>query len=672
MRLAIALLISILIAPGPVAASELLKADVPPWVEDIALPAVDPAMLPYTTNGIYYLLTEEQDLWQGQRRFSHERIAVKVLSRAGLEQAASFLRAFDPEVETLTLTRLDILRDGKRISLRDSVTANLLRRESDLDQGMINGMLTAHFEVPGLQVGDILDAGFMWQSDPLFPGQTFAGTYDHEFSTPVGLSRLVLNWPKDKPISIGPDMTGVTRLDTVTGDLRRITLSQSAHPPLEPEGDLLPEANPWRLVNFTAAESWADVVAPLSGFYDALHPVPAGLAPDVAAIQKTRPNQTQQVYAALHLVQDKVRYVGIEVGKGGYYARDPAEVAATGYGDCKDKSLLLVTLLRAMGITADVALADLDQGYGLIDHLPMAGAFDHMIVRAIVDGKPLWLDGTGSYEGGDGFGAAPPDLGYALPITGLDHGKLARIAAHVPGADAEHVHETFTFTKAGVDLDVLTVAKGSEADRIRWRWASRAQHDIEQSFKGYYADLYPGIEQVAPIAVDDRMAVNQIEVRETYHLPQAALADTDLTRDFGFEAAGFNDILPTIDPTGRSAPVYVGALTERSHEVTIINPPTSLEPPDGYTITDRAFTFAFEGRVDALGTLTLIWHFTPKARSIDAGYAETFAGDVSDLKDQLRQSYDVTPDPVHDPGLFERLFNAMQEKASAAGPPPAP
>jgi len=672
MRFVLAFLMLTLIAPGPVAAADLLKADVPPWVEDIALPEVDPAMLPYTTNGIYYLLTEEQDLWQGERRFSHERIAVKVLSRAGLEQAASFLRAFDPEVETLTLTRLDILRDGKRISLRDSVTANLLRRESDLDLGMINGMLTAHLEVPGLQVGDILDAGFMWQSDPLFPGQTFAGTYDHEFSTPVGLSRLVLNWPRDKPISIGPDMTGVTRLDKVTGDLRRITLSQTAHPPLEPEGNLLPEANPWRLVNFTAAESWGDVVAPLAGFYDALHPVPAGLAPDVTAIQSTRPGRIEQVYAALHLVQDKVRYVGIEVGKGGYYARDPAEVAATGFGDCKDKSLLLVTLLRAMGITADVALADLDQGFGLIDHLPMAGAFDHMIVRAMVDGTPLWLDGTGSYEGGDGFGAAPPDLGYALPITGQDHGKLAKIAAHLPGADTEHVHETFTFTKTGVDLDVVTIARGAEADRIRWRWASRAHHDIEQSFKGYYGDLYPGIEQMAPIAMDDRIAVNQIEVREKYHLPVDALADSDLVGDFGFEAAGFNDILPTIDPTSRNAPVYVGALPERSHEVTIVNPPKSLEPPDGYTITDRAFTFAFEGRVDAVGSLTLLWHFTPKARSIDPDYAETFAGDVSDLKDQLRQSYDMTPYPPPEASLLERLFDAIKEKAAAAAPQPAP
>ena len=672
MRFVTALFLVMLAPCGPAVATELLKADVPAWVEDIALPSVDPEMLPYTSDGIYYLLTEEQDLWQGERRFSHERIAIKVLSRAGLEQAASFLRAFDPEVETLTLTRLDILRDGKRIALRDSVTANLLRREGDLDLGMINGMITAHLEVPGLQVGDILDAGFMWQSDPLFAGQTFAGTFDHEFSTPVGLSRLVLNWPKDRPISVGPDLGGVTRHDKVTGDVRRIELSQTAHVPLEPEDDLLPEANPWHLINFTAAQSWAEVVAPLSGFYDQARAVPDDWAPDVAAIRNTRPDQIAQVYAALHLVQDRVRYVGIEVGKGGYYARSPAEVVATGYGDCKDKSLLLVTLLRAMGITADVALADLDKGYGLIDHLPMVGAFDHMIVRAMVGGKPLWLDGTSSYEGGDGFGVVPPDLGYALPVTGQDGGKLAKIAPRDVGADMEHVHETFTFTDDGIDLDVVTTAKGAEADRVRWLWATRAHHVMQTRARDYYDGQYPGIETVVPMEVSDRPAVNQLEITERYHLPASALEDSDLTGDFGFEADGFDSLLPKIDATDRAEPVYVGTLSERSHEVTIVNPPKPLDPPDSYVITDRAFTFAFEGKVDAVGSLTLLWHFTPKARSVEMSYAEAFASDVDDMNGQLRQSYDITPDPAQDPGLFERLFDTLQQKAAAAAPPALP
>jgi transglutaminase-like putative cysteine protease len=55
-------------------------------------------------------------------------------------------------------------------------------------------------------------------------------------------------------------------------------------------------------------------------------------------------------------VQDEVRYVAVEVGMSWRRATDAAPVFSPRFGDCKDKTALLVALLRAYGMTARPAL----------------------------------------------------------------------------------------------------------------------------------------------------------------------------------------------------------------------------------------------------------------------------------------------------------------------------
>src|SRR5262249_17808177 len=62
------------------------------------------------------------------------------------------------------------------------------------------------------------------------------------------------------------------------------------------------------------------------------------------------PAAEQSPVGAARWVQDKVRYVALEVGEGGYVPREPSVVAHRLYGDCKDKSFLYMALLARKGI----------------------------------------------------------------------------------------------------------------------------------------------------------------------------------------------------------------------------------------------------------------------------------------------------------------------------------
>ena len=71
--------------------------------------------------------------------------------------------------------------------------------------------------------------------------------------------------------------------------------------------------------------------------------------------------------AVLQLVQREIRYLGIEVGAGSHAPCAPALVCQRRFGDGKDKALLMVALLEALGVEAAPALVDTDVDADLLE-----------------------------------------------------------------------------------------------------------------------------------------------------------------------------------------------------------------------------------------------------------------------------------------------------------------
>ena len=95
----------------------------------------------------------------------------------------------------------------------------------------------------------------------------------------------------------------------------------------------------------------------------------------------------------LAAVQRMVRYTGIEFGNAAIVPRMPREILTRRFGDCKDQAALLVAMLRAAGLQADVALLFAGTGPDVVPELPGLGGFNHAIVRMGGD-PPLWIDPT--------------------------------------------------------------------------------------------------------------------------------------------------------------------------------------------------------------------------------------------------------------------------------------
>lgn len=643
MRL-VALLVALCLPALPLAAQTLTIADEPAWVDVAPIPEGDARLRAEVEAGQFFLLSDHQLRWDGEVKQSYARMVAEVTDRAGLEELATVRIDFDPAFDRVSLLRLAIHRDGAVIDLKPTAAPQVYRRETRLEEGIIDGTLTAVVQVPDLRVGDILEQATLLESRPMLGAGTHSGASWLEWSTPVVLSRTVLTWPKDRPLELGALPDRVSHAETDMGDgLVRHEWRREGHiPPVEEEGvpyEVIEDA----LLRFSDSRDWTPLAQALAPHYTRDYPLPAEWEARVDRIARDHPTPEARAYAALRLVQEDLRYVSLSVGAGGYFARPPDEVIAAGFGDCKDKSLLLRVILSRLGIASAVALTDLDAGYGLPEELPMPGVFDHMILRATLDGRPVWMDPTGSHQAGGTDTAAGLDYGYALPVTG-GPAALERMEVTPEAVWSQDVREDYVFSLFGVALTVETRHRTGSADASRARWATTPVSQIGREFLDYYQARYPGLQMTEPPRMTDDPAANLVVVTETYFLPALALDRDGLRQDFAFAREGLTEAFPNRIAAPRRLPLYVGGPWTTTHEVRVRNGPIDFIPPDPVTISNPAFDFRFETEASEGGNMVLRWGFTPLVRSVPAGQAVAVMRDVQAVRDATWFSWDLSPE----------------------------
>ncbi len=103
--------------------------------------------------------------------------------------------------------------------------------------------------------------------------------------------------------------------------------------------------------------------------------------PEIAAKAKELTAGVPDFYAKLERITDyiqkNVRYFVIETGVGGWQAHWAADIYRNGYGDCKDKTTLLIAMLDAVGIRA--YYLHVDTRRGVIDPDAPSLMGNHMI-----------------------------------------------------------------------------------------------------------------------------------------------------------------------------------------------------------------------------------------------------------------------------------------------------
>jgi tetratricopeptide (TPR) repeat protein len=162
---------------------------------------------------------------------------------------------------------------------------------------------------------------------------------------------------------------------------------------LEPDPALRDETEPHLpAIAWTNFHTWAEVGA----WYRSMEGTRTDPDDDIRAKVKEltagKSTDDEKARAIYGFVGPQIRYIGVAFGIGRYQPHQASEVLSNQYGDCKDKTTLLISMLAAANIPADAVLIGVNVAFN--PDLPSPGAFNHAINLAHVSGQPVWLDAT--------------------------------------------------------------------------------------------------------------------------------------------------------------------------------------------------------------------------------------------------------------------------------------
>ncbi len=511
--------------------------------------------------GVAYLLADSQTRVLADGYDGWFRSAIKVVNRSGLESAGQITLQFDPNFETVDINFVHLIRDGKVIDLTPHTHFRVVEREDELDSGIVTGALKAIANLTDVRVGDIVDyATTSHTHTTLWPKHAFFG-FSQRFSDPLALYGIRYVWPagvEPRYKSVNGDFKFSAKQTDKGLEWERVAIDPQV---ARGENDVPASAFQWGRVTISTMRDWSEVAQWAVPLYQGDETLPPAFKDRLDRIARSAPTPADRLTEATRFVQDEIRYVGEEMGVGSYVPRRPTVVLARGYGDCKDKTLLLTLALRHLGIQATPALVSTQLGSRLPDLLPSPLEFDHVIVRAVVDGKVLWLDPTGAHRGGRGAGIVPSDLGYALPIRSGQVG-LEKITGFAERAGTMKVIEQFAVDETAsvpLTLHVETRYTDARADNIRAALAKSSLGNFSKGNLEFYQKRFPDLTESKPFEVVDDRDRNVVTMIENYTMTAQAFKKAAIASKFGTRAYALQGVLPDRETGRRSHPLTIPA-----------------------------------------------------------------------------------------------------------------
>ena len=482
-----AMALAILMAAGAAHAGsrEVQYGPTPSWVAAPLKPTDRPAA-PDAPVRITYIDQQVRLQPDGQEIYTAYR--VKVLTAAGLS-LGNLIATWSPDSDDFTVHVLRIIRGDQIIDVLPTTKFHVVENDDHADTAILNGNLVARLQAPGLQVGDELEfTSTLRRRESVFADKS-SGLEQLQVAGLAGAYRVRLLWPDNMKMrwKATPDLGAAPVTDQ--GGMNEI-----AYELRDPASAVAPDGAPprfgiRRMVEYSDFDSWAEISNAFSALIDQAATLKANspIAAEADKIAASTSDPRARAEAALALVQDKIRYVYIGLNGGAYRPATADDTWDRRFGDCKAKTVLLLALLRRLGIQGEAVLVNLEGLDGTNDRLPSPNQFDHVLVRAVINGKPYWLDGA---RVGDHHldTTAAPTFRWALPVRSgaADLEAVPAIPLVRPSfSDVLDIDARAGFA-APAKVRYEELYRGDEAQVFMRQLSAMAPADAERELKAYF------------------------------------------------------------------------------------------------------------------------------------------------------------------------------------------
>lgn len=408
------------------------------------------------------------------------RWVYEILDEKGVENWASTTTSWSPWYQHRPEVRVRVSGpDGKDAFLDPSVLV-VSAAESYSDK-IYSDTQTLSGPLPHIRIGSVIEElREVRDSKPFFrAGSVQRITWFKNF--PVAARRVVIR--KEEGTALKIRVVGLDHLEPVKRNrdgFEELVYLQEDCPRAEPtERDLAPDADPVAHIAISTGSDWAAVNRQ---YLESVNRAVEGTDLSEISLSLKGDSETQTINSIVKYLNDKVRYTGMELGENSLIPFTPRETLDRGWGDCKDKSVLLTQLLKGAGIPAYPALVRTNSRRDINPDMPGLGDFNHCIV--FVDGeKPLWIDPTSDFLEPGTIGIYEQDRHALIIREGSD--SLVKTSREVARDNrVEELYEYRLTEKGFAELDITKRYHGSLATSLRSAYNYRSDKELKENMAG--------------------------------------------------------------------------------------------------------------------------------------------------------------------------------------------
>jgi len=603
------------------------------WVEKIPcqMKSVNPKL--NSEDGVVYILSDYQSNVATLEKYS--RSVIKVVNEEGIKNYANIWVNYNPSYQTLNFHSINIHRGGEVYNRLDKSKFKIIQNESELEDNIFNGSFSAGYFIEDVQVGDIIEYSYtIVGENPIFKDNYFDIFY-LQFGIPLQKIHCSVRYPKNYPINF-------KLFNTVQQPLRQ---EQNGLTVIKWESENVPEIitnsqqptwySPYPRVQLSTFSTWSDLVNWGEKLYPAQDLIGTKLEQEMNNILKGCKTEESKINALIQFVKDQIRYVGIEISEYSQKPRNPENVYLKRFGDCKEKSYMLSSMLNKIGVESYVAYVGTGLQDKIVNYLPSPTIFNHAIVALKYKGELYFIDPTVTGQKGDFTNFFNGNLKKALIINS----KYSEpVAITFKGVEKVVVKETLEVIDSiqPVQYTIHSFYYGSEADKIRNQFKTSTKKEIENSYLNFYSRDYPKMRVCDSITIEEVAEGNCVKVIEKYYIDSFWNIDSTSTKRVGYiDALNLKSFLTNPEQRNRKHPFYLYYPVDVENEIIFKHAESFNNDPINGQINNSCFSFKYD--ISKVNDKTIVFKYSYKSLKdyVDTTEMHKYFTDYENLRNSV-------------------------------------
>ena len=487
-----------------------------PDVEHIIANAPDASDYPDADTLVLFNHFSHDVLPTGQSRYTTHQV-VKIFTERGIQRYGDIAIPYQPAAQNIGVNIARTIAVDGTVLQPPNEAFNDVTPPGLLSQNLYSDAMWKVISMVGLAPGVCIEYQVTLE-DKVPGGETWiTGGYNFQATEATLETSFALQMPESWPIQWqvandprpqDPDILH-TENDTVIyiwkyGETPGLTLEGG----MPHVNDIVPR------LRYSSIKDWDSVYTWYKDLAKGRYTPDADIAAKVQQLTDNLMTEDAKIRAIYHFVATNIRYVGIELGQSAYQPSPATEVFQMQYGDCKDKTTLLISMLDLAGIKAYPVLLSVAPYERIDTTLPSLSQFNHMVTAIPTSPDTyIWLDPTSTTCS---YGDIPYNTqgrtGFLISDT---HGEFVETPVYPPESNRLVSTTELTLDNDGSVQGTLYIQTNGQYN-LNTRWAYQQIHPnaLKTTLATELSHQFPGIQ----VTWSDISDLNDLNVPVTINL----------------------------------------------------------------------------------------------------------------------------------------------------------